>query len=734
MKKLLFFLFLVSFTVLSYAEPRKKVAVVLSGGGAKGAAHVGVLKVLEEAGIPIDYVVGTSMGAIVGGLYSIGYNAAALDTMIMNQDWLFLLSDDVKRDSKSFPEKENSEKYIITLPFGKNKKDRTIIGVVKGQSLYNLFSDLTIGYHDSADFNAFRVPFACVAVDAVTGKEYVFRQGSLPLAMRASMAMPAVFTPVKLDSMLLIDGGLNNNYPVDVALSMGAEIIIGVDLQSGKLKTSEELSMATDVIAQIVALHSFEKYKQNLDRTDLLIRPDMTSYNSASFNIPALDTLIDRGEVAAREHWDDLIRLKEKIGVDKSYRSDALSDGVPKRDSIFIRNILFVGTNPRDEQWLLRITGLKENSKITPAGLKKVMSTLFGTNAYSEVNYKLTEDGPIHDLILTVQQKSISSLNLGLRFDTEEIVSVLLNATLDYRSRYNSRMAVTGRIGQNSYGRIDYAIEKNPLRNINLAYLFDYSDMDIYNRGNKSFNVSWQHHLFEFGYSDVNWLNFKLRVGVRYEYFNYNSILFKEEGMNVNINGSRFTSCFGQAHLETLDRQYFPTKGVSLKADYSLYIDDLIWNEVNASFSTIALDFTSVLPITSHLSVLPSLYGRVIIGKPAYPYLNVVGGETFGRYLPQQLPFAGINHMEVLDNAVAVAKLHFRQRIGQRHYISLIGNYALQNDDFLSLLKGQSIWGGSIGYAYHSIAGPLSATMSMSNYHSKSHVKALFYMSLGYSF
>lgn len=736
MRRLLLFILTVICVISASAEPRRKVAVVLSGGGAKGAAHVGVLKVLEEAGIPIDYIVGTSMGSIVGGLYAIGYNAAALDTMIMNQDWRLLLSDDVPRDSKSFPEKENSEKYIITLPFGIEKKDRIISGVIRGQNLFNLFSDLTIGYHDSVDFNALRIPFACVAVDAVTGKEYVFRSGSLPLAMRASMAMPAVFSPVKLDSLLLIDGGLNNNYPVDVALSMGAEIIIGVDVQPGKLKSSDELNMATDVIAQLVALHGFEKYKENLERTDLLIRPDMTSYNSASFSIPALDTLINRGETAARSQWNELMRLKEKIGIDQTYGPDTLSSHgyVKPSDTICIRNISFIGINPEDKEWLLRVIKLRENSKITQREMQKAMSNLFGTNAFSEASYKLTGEGPQHDLVLTVKQRSISSLNLGLRFDTEEIVSVLLNATLDYRSKFNSRIAVTGRIGQSSYGRVDYAIEKNPLRNFNLAYMFDYSDLNIYSLGNKSLNPSWQHHLFEFGYSDVNWLNFKFKVGARYEYFKYSSLLSKNEGADVEMNKNRFTSCFGQVHLETLDRRYFPTKGVSLKADYSLYVDDFIGNEIQSSFSTLALDFKAVLPVTSHFSVLPSVYGRVVFGKPAFPFANMVGGEVFGRYLPQQLPFAGINRLEVFEDAVAVARIHLRQRIGQRHYISLIGNYGLQHDDFLSILKGQSIWGGSLGYAYHSIAGPLSVTLSMSDYHPQNHVKVLFYMSLGYFF
>ena len=168
---------------------RKKVGLVLGGGGAKGVSHIGVLKVLEEAGIPIDYIAGTSMGAI------------EIDSMVASQDWQLLLSDRVKRDNLTFPEKENSERYVISLPFGIEKKDRLVGGMIKGQNLQNLFSNLTIGYHDSVDFNSFPIPFACVAVNLVDGKDFVFRKGSLPIAMRESMAIPAAFTPVKLDSI-----------------------------------------------------------------------------------------------------------------------------------------------------------------------------------------------------------------------------------------------------------------------------------------------------------------------------------------------------------------------------------------------------------------------------------------------------------------------------------------------------------------------------------------------------
>jgi len=734
MRKLFFFL-LASLIIQSvFAEERKKVGVVLGGGGAKGVSHIGVLKVLEEAGIPIDYIAGTSMGAIVGGLYAIGYNAAEIDSMVREQDWSMLLSDRVNRDSQSFPEKENAERYIVSLPFGREKKDRVISGVIRGQNLQNLFSNLTIGYHDSVDFSTFPIPFACVALDIVDGKEYVFKNGSLPQAMRASMAIPAVFTPVRLDSMVLVDGGLSNNYPADVARQMGADIIIGVDLGTSDLKLLDGLNTSGDVVGQIIALYGYDKYVDNKECTDVLIRPNMVPYHSASFSTTAIDSLIDRGERAARECWDSLMFLKEKIGVVdlKTEELAKLPATYPmlSSDTFYIRHIAFEGIDPRDEKWLKKIGKLQAGKQMTLKELQDAMSIIIGTNAYSDVSYKLTGDKE-QDLVFTVQERSISSLNGGLRFDSEEVVGVLLNATLDFRRQLRSKFSLTGRVGKKSYVGLDYTMGRSPLRHFNLSYRFTYNDINIYNKGDKVVNTTYRHHFSELGYSDMNWLSFRFKLGLRYEYFDYSTFLFTEDHHNYKVEPEGFVSYFAEAHLETLDRRYFPNKGVSLQAKYSLYTDDFLKYKGHTPFSAVEADFISVIALNSHLSLLPSIYGRVLIGSsPAYPYLNAIGGEYREKYLPQQLPFAGINNVEFFNNSVVITRLNFRQRIAGRHYVSLIGNYGVHHHDFFNLFDGNHVWGGSLGYGYNSIAGPLSATLGMSTRSDK----VQFYLNLGYCF
>ena len=297
---------------------RKKVGLVLSGGGAKGMAHIGVLKIIEEVGIPVDYVVGTSMGSIIGGLYAIGYTPEQMDSMVRNQDWSFLLSDRILRKDMNMMEREADEKYVISVPFSKTAIQNVTGGLIKGQNIANLFSELTLGYHDSINFSKLPIPYACVSENIVKGEEYVFHDGVLSTAMRASMAIPGVFTPVRLDSLVLVDGGVVNNYPVDVAKKMGADIIIGVDVQS-TLKSANELDNAGTILGQLIDLMGQDKYKQNLKETDVYIKVNVKGYSAASFSKNAVDSLINRGVVAAENKKDVLLQLKEKIGLSRDY-------------------------------------------------------------------------------------------------------------------------------------------------------------------------------------------------------------------------------------------------------------------------------------------------------------------------------------------------------------------------------------------------------------------------------
>lgn len=699
-------------------EQRKKVGVVLSGGGAKGMAHIKALKVIEEAGIPIDYIAGTSMGAIVGGLYAIGYTTEQLDSMVRKQDWTFLLSDRIKRSAMSLTDRERSEKYTVSIPFTKTPKDAAAGGLMKGQNLANLFSDLTVGYHDSIDFNKLPIPFACVAANVVNGEQIVFHDGILSTAMRASMAIPGVFTPVRQDSMVLVDGGIVNNYPADVVKAMGADIIIGVDVQNA-LKKADKLNSVPDILGQIVDITCQSNHEKNVDLTDTYIRVNVEGYSSASFTPAAIDTLMRRGEEAAKEQWNSLLALKKKIGIAEDYtpKQHGPYSSLSNARTVYVTDISFSGVEVDDKKWLMKKCNLKENSDITTQQIEQALYQLRGSQSYSSASYTLKETPEGYHLNFLLQEKYERRINLGIRFDSEEIASLLVNATADLKTHIPSRLALTGRLGKRYAARIDYTLEPMQQRNFNFSYMFQYNDINIYEEGDRAYNTTYKYHLAEFGFSDVWYKNFRFGLGLRFEYYKYKDFLFKKpEISDLKVESEHFLSYFAQVQYNTYDKGRFPSKGSDFRAAYSLYTDNTAQYNEHAPFSALNASWASVIPVTRRFAVIPSIYGRILIGRDfPYPLQNAIGGEVPGFYIPQQLPFAGVTNLELMDNTVMIASIKFRQRMGAIHYLTLTGNYGLTDSNFFDILKGKQLFGISAGYGMDSIFGPLEISLGYSN-------------------
>ncbi len=723
-------------TSLSHAsEPakRKKVGLVLSGGGAKGMAHIGVLKVIEEAGIPIDYVVGTSMGGIIGGLYAIGYTPKQMDSMVRRQDWTFLLSDQVVRKEQSMTERDRSERYVLSVPLGKDMGKNISGGLIKGQNIANLFSELTIGYHDSIDFNRLPVPFACVSQDIATGNEVRFHSGILSTAMRASMAIPGVFTPVRLDSMVLVDGGVVNNYPVNVARDMGADIIIGVDVQS-ELKPAGELTGTGSILGQLIDLMGQDLYKENLKKTDAYIKVDVKGYSAASFTRNAIDTLIRRGKEAALAQKEALMQLKRGIGLADDYRPQTVEAYPFMHDrKVYIRNISFDGLNEKDEKWLLKRCDLKENTAISIDEIEEATSMLTANLEYSTATYTLPKhpDGG-YDLHFNLSKKYEQKLNVGLRFDTEETAAVLVNVTHTFRSKMPTTLALTGRLGKRYAARMEYGVEPSPLRRIGLSYTFQYNDIDFSHHNDHRHSNTYRYHQAELSFANVWHRNIRYSLGVRWELYDYDKILYEESVKHpYDVNDERFFAYFAQLHYDSFDNAHFPRRGVSAQASYALYTDDFTKYKGHTPFSAIRGHFGTVFPITRRFSILPDVYGRFLIGKDIpYAKLNCVGGDVAGRYLYQQLPFVGINNTQIVGNALVVGSLKFRQRMGKIHYLTLTGNYALNASKWDNLLKEKALFGCGVGYGMDSMFGPLEASLNYVNHTDK----VSLYVNLGYKF
>ena len=346
-------------------EHRPTVALVLAGGGAKGAAHVGVISYLESIGMPVDLVLGTSMGGLVGGIYSLGYDAPHLDSLIRSIDWDMALSDKVPRKYLSYSTIKYKEKYVLSFPFYYDKKEfmrqksdelqyphrsdeihfgadgddasglvRSNLmgslpsGMVYGQNVNNLFSSLSVGYQDDIDFyTELPIPFICVATDLVKGTAKIWTQGKLNTALRSTMSIPGLFTPVKTEGMVLVDGGMRNNYPTDLAKKCGADIVIGVNL-SGGYKTYSEINNLGDILDTGIDMMGRASFENNIDIPDVTIKPDLHEYSMMSFDSKSIDVIIGRGYEAAVAVSDQLDSLKQVIGPSVKSINNPVADDI----------------------------------------------------------------------------------------------------------------------------------------------------------------------------------------------------------------------------------------------------------------------------------------------------------------------------------------------------------------------------------------------------------------------
>ncbi len=283
-----------------------KVGLVLSGGGAKGFAHIGALKVIDSLGIKIDYIAGTSMGAVIGSLYATGYSGKQLEAMFNQLDFEELINDDFPRSTKSFYERENAEKYAVSLPFEKFKISLPS-GLTRGQNVYNLLYQLMLPVNEVTDFSKLPIPFFCMATNIETGESLILDKGNLPQAVTASAALPSLFQPVVIGNDILIDGGVTNNFPVEELRAKGMDIIIGVDVQDG-LRDRESLTTAPDILLQINNFRTINAMKAKVELTDIYIKPDIKDFSVISFDEG--QDIIKNGQEAAIQKITELQNLK----------------------------------------------------------------------------------------------------------------------------------------------------------------------------------------------------------------------------------------------------------------------------------------------------------------------------------------------------------------------------------------------------------------------------------------
>ena len=708
-------LLLIAFFTIAYSfsqeqqKPRPKIGLVLSGGGAKGFAHIGVLKVLEQAGIKIDYIGGTSMGAVVGGLYASGYNASQIDSIFKVTNFDELIKDFIPRSSKNFYEKRNDELYAITLPFNKFK-----IGIPtalsKGMYNYNLLNKLTRNVRHVRDFNKLPIPFLCIGSNIETGEEVILNKGYLAQAMLASSAFPSLFSPVEIDGKLLVDGGVTNNYPIEAVRKMGADIIIGVDVQDDLLDRNK-LKEATRILVQINNLHSIEKMKEKIKQTDIYIKPDILKYGVISFDDG--QEIIKGGEEAA-------FAVYEKL---KGYGSSPTNNFKPKlevvKDSIQINDIIINKLDSYTRSYIIGKLRFKQCSKISYEDLRNGIDNVTSTQNFSAISYTLEKNKGQDDLVLNLTDNSTTNfLKFGIHYDGLYKSGILVNLTHKKTLFKNDIASLDLVLGDNIRYNIDYYIDNGFYWSFGFKSRFNKFNRNVatdFNNGSllrqlsiETINIDFADFTNQAYIQTLFVQKFLIGVGTEYKHLKINSKT-TENSMPVFEN-SDYVSLFGYLKYDSFDNKYFPKSGWCLSSDFQYFGYSSNYTKSFDKFSIVKGDVGFAKMLSKQLTFKSQGEAGFAVGNQSVPFFDfVLGGYGFNA-INNFKPFYGYDFLSLAGDSYIKGSFTLDYEFIKKNHLNLSANYANIEDNLFNSTKWISTpkySGYALGYGLETIVGPV---------------------------
>ena len=694
-----------------------KVGLVLSGGGAKGLAHIGALKTIDSLGVKIDYIAGTSMGAIIGSLYASGYSGKQLDSIFRDVDFDALISDDLPREAKTFYERDNSEKYAITLPFNKFKV-QIPSAISKGQNVFNLFSKLMLHVSDINDFEKLPIPFFCIATNIETGKPVVLDHGSLPQAIAASGALPSVFQPVIIDGVVLIDGGVVNNYPIDELRAKGMDIIIGVDVQDD-LAERNELNSAPDILLQISNFRTIDVMNEKSQKTDIYIKPDIKNYNVVSFQFG--EQIIENGRLAAIEKKEAL----KEVAKNQNKRTRKKIN-IKLADSIHVKNIKIYGNEKYTRAYILGKLKIKTNRTISYDDFSKGINNIVATHNFDSFLYDFEPNQDGYDLIAIVKEsKNTSFLKFGIHYDGLYKSAALINIT-QKRILLNNDVATFDLIlGDNVRYNFEYFIDKGFYwsiglksrynafeKSVNASLFLDEDELDIV--GLRKANVKLSDQTNQFFVQNLFSKDFSLKLGVEHKRLKITSDTFvedpDEEIEQTTFERSDFFSVFGNLKFDTFDNKYFPKNGLYFDGNFQIFLSSSDFNNDFSEFSIAKANLKYAFSFLDKFSVVLSTEGGFKIGDDSNNSLNFALGGYGQNLINNFISFYGYDYISIIGDGFVKSTINLDYEFADKHHFNFSANYAnIKEDLFIDneWFKEPEYSGYAVGYGWETFLGPV---------------------------
>lgn len=735
----LFILILFSGVVKTYAQKTEvenpRIGLVLSGGGARGFAHIGVIKVLEEEGIDVDIVGGTSMGAVVGGLYSMGYSIYEIEKMALTQDWDLVLNDKVSRRDLGVYEKLDGERYVFSLGL-KGRKISIPPGLIYGQNVMLMLTTLSNPAYHVENFSDLDKPFFCMATDLLSGKAIKLDTGNIALAIRASMSVPSAFAPVKWGPYYLVDGGVIDNFPAREVKELGADFLIGVDIQT-PLYQQEEITNLVQVLSQSIFLSGEENYEKNLELIDFFIKPEIDPFTAMDFG--SADSLIARGEKKARQMIPQIRAFLDSINYKKEkVRGD--QNTFPSMDMLYVDHVRFVGNKRVSEPYLKSKLDVFPGDLISVLELNDRINELYGTKLFHTVDYQLSRTGNGETIIkIAVEEASLFDLNIGAHYNEFTKAALLLNVTARNFGAQNGRLSVDLILGTVARFAAEYVVD-NGFKPGYGVDLIAFSQPGLRYKDGKS-DVSFNNGVFETnGFGLLTYKNLvRFRLGYNLEQNTVSQDVSVYDFDNAdNISGGLFADIL----IDTYDKLYFPNTGIrflgkmELGAGENTDIDTddtglVIYDTYDYDYTSLFVEFNGIVPLHKRWILKPDAYFYKVLADKVPISKQAKFGGFQPSYFVNYIIFPGYDFMELEGHTAFNPRLSLRYNFWKNHYITAKGNFLSLNFDIDKSFDDNQFYSGwQLSYGYLSPLGPVS--LSMAKAYPKG--KLVFDLNLGFVF
>ena len=750
----------------SIRQYRPTVGLVLAGGGARGLAHLGVIKYMEELGIPVDIITGTSMGGLVGGLYAMGYRHDQLDSLVRAIEWPVMMSDNIPNEYVGYKLRKYRNKYIIRIPHhyddedledrlknerivdrmaeesGHNSADmlsesinRMGLGLpdgyLYGLNVRNMLSSVTVGYQDSISFADLPIPYACVATDLYALAPKYWTSGSITDALRSTMAIPFYFRAVRQNGEVLLDGGMRNNYPVDIAKAMGADIIIGSDMSIHRELT--ELNSPADFLMQTITLLASSANGPAREMLDLGVHHELDGYTMLSFDDASVDDIIDQGYRNALQHKD----LFESIAACVAGKPDPRVAAHPAainlaQRKVEVKDIVFRGISDKEKNAILHKKDFPHTTLYDRGMIEQMLRKIYGSNAFESVTYRLEGSEEPFTLVFDCQRGQTNDFALGIRADTDETVAVALHYGLGTRRLTGMHMTADLKLGTNPSLSVDWGtrsriglpsygiVGRVGLLNTQLGWMGNTNEQLFYTAVD--------------GYlEDSRLKNGSLRVGITAEMNPYEHRL-DSEGMQSGWDWkSYWLSGFGTFKFDTFDDGYFPTRGVRLALNGRYVFKGKVsssWQDdhplqgggtaaVTSPYFSILGSFETALSIGQNFSILPSAYlgwHSTYASSMNFRHGIAVGGFMANRYVERQIPFFGFpTGFRSSDCVTFVSQLDLRYRFLRKNFVTARAGLFKRGYDPIDLWHVNPVTAFGGEYSRQTIVGPFRFAVQWCN-------------------